>query len=454
MPNRQQIRFSLASAAFIAIIAVPVFSQAPPPAAPAAAQPAPKPAVPKARILFRLHGSKTIGVQLGPALAKAFLQQQGATGVSYVPGSAPSTGLEIGKMSGESVPVAIEIRANGSAGGISDLANGTADVAMLTRKIKPEEKTQVSRFGDLEAYGAENILGLEDVVIIVHTSNPVTRLTVEQVRKIFSGEIKNWKEVGGADIPVQVYSRPKAISGIYETFETLVLKPASLSAGAKLLDSNEKLSDAVAADPGAVGYTSLPYIRSAKAVAIATADTKPLLPNTFTIGREDYPLTRRLYLYLPPECKNVDARLFITFSLSPTGQTVVEKNGFVSQSVTVDQTHQQGGGSAMNLTFRFRPGTTQLDNKSLEDLNRLIEYLKTLPENPPILLIGHTDNTGNEEENVRLSKERANAVAEELRARGINIAGTGGQGSKNPIASNDTPEGRLLNRRVEIWTRM
>ena len=108
----------------------------------------------------------------------------------------------------------------------------------------------------------------------------------------------------------------------------------------------------------------------------------------------------------------------------------------------------------MNLTFRFRPGTTQLDNKSLEDLNRLLEYLKTLPENPPILLIGHTDNTGNEEDNIRLSKERANAVADELRARGINVAGTGGQGSKNPIAPNDTPEGRLLNRRVEIWTRM
>ena len=157
---------------------------------------------------------------------------------------------------------------------------------MLTRKIKPEEKTQLARFGDMEAYGAENILGLEDVVIIVHTSNPVTRLTVEQVRKIFSGEIKNWKEVGGTDTPVQVYSRPKAISGIYETFETLVLKPASLAAAAKLLDGNDKLSDAVAADPGAIGYTGLPYIRSAKAVAIATAETKPLLPNNFTIGRK------------------------------------------------------------------------------------------------------------------------------------------------------------------------
>lgn len=117
MPNRQQIRFLLASATFLLVLNAPLFSQVLPPASPAAAQPPPKPAPPKARILFRLHGSKTIGTQLGPALAKAFLQQQGATGVSYVPGSAPNTGMEVGKMSGESLPVAIEIHTNGVACG-------------------------------------------------------------------------------------------------------------------------------------------------------------------------------------------------------------------------------------------------------------------------------------------------------------------------------------------------
>jgi phosphate transport system substrate-binding protein len=405
-------------------------------------------------ILFHLHGSNTIGAELAPALAEGFLKKRGATNVSYKPSGELDKGMEIGTMPNGEV-VAIEIQAKGSGTGVTDLANGTADIGMLSRKIKPEEKVQLAPLGDMEAYGAENVLGLDGVAIIIHTSNPVSKLTVSQLREIFSGQITNWKDVGGVDGPINLYSRPQASSGTYETFDNLVLKPAKLSAAAKQIENSEQLSDAVARDPSGIGFIGLPYIRSAKAVSISDGVGKPLLPTVFTVGREDYRLSRRLYFYLSPKSTNLDARQFVTYSLSEPGQAIVQKSGFVSQSVRIEKTKKQvGGASPLNLTFRFRSGSTELDNKAQDDLNRLVEYVKSLDQSPALLLIGHADNSGPEDINVKLSKDRANAVAEELRSRGITIAGTGGQGSKSPIASNETPEGRQQNRRVEIWTRM
>jgi phosphate transport system substrate-binding protein len=405
-------------------------------------------------VLFRLHGSNTIGAELAPALAEAFLKKRGATNVSFKPSSDPDKGLEVGIMpNGERV--AIEIHAKGSSTGVTDLANGTADIGMLSRKIKPEERMQLGVLGDMEAYGAENVLGLDGVAIIVHSSNPIRQLTVDQVRQIFSGAITNWKDVGGADGPISIYSRPAASSGTYETFDNLVLKPSKLSAAAKQIENSEQLSDAVARDVSGIGFIGLPYVRSAKSVAISDGVAKPLLPTAFTVGREDYKLSRRLFLYLPPKCAHLDARQFVTFALSEPGQAIVQKVGFVSLNVRVEKTKKQtNGNSPLNVTFRFKPGSTQLDNKAIDDLNRLVEYVKSFDQSPALLLIGHADNSGPEEVNLRLSKERANVVADELRSRGINVAGTGGQGSKSPIASNDTPQGRELNRRVEIWSRM
>ncbi len=404
--------------------------------------------------LFRIHGSNTIGAELGPALAEAFLKQRGAQNVSFKPSGEQDKGMEVGTLpSGETV--AIEIHAKGSATGVTDMANGSADIGMLSRKLKPEEKQQLASLGDMEAYGAENILGLDGIAIIVHTSNPISKLTVSQVRMIYSGEITNWKDVGGPDLAITRYARPKASSGTYETFDNLVLKPAQLSGATKQIENSEQLSDAVARDTSGIGFIGLPYIRSAKAVAISDGVGKPLMPTVFTVGREDYRLSRRLYLYLPPKTTNLDARQFVTFALSEPGQSIVQKIGFVSQSIRVEKSRKQSNGtSPLNVTFRFRTGSTQLDNKAVDDLNRLVEYVKTLDPPPALLLIGHADNSGPEDINTKLSKDRANVVADELRSRGINVAGTGGQGSKSPIASNDTLEGRQQNRRVEIWTRM
>jgi phosphate transport system substrate-binding protein len=405
-------------------------------------------------ILFRMHGSNTIGAELAPALAEAFLRKQGAANISFRANGDLDKGMEIGMLP-DGPAVAIEINAKGSATGIADLAAGSADIGMLSRKIKPEEKAQLAPLGDMEAYGAENILGLDGVAIIVHTSNPVSKLTVDQLRQIFSGEITNWKDVGGSDGPISLYSRPKASSGTFETFDNLVLKPAQLSQAAKQIENSEQLADAVARDTAGIGFIGLPYIRSAKSVAVGDSAGKPLLPTALTVGREDYRLSRRLYLYLSPKSTNLDARQFVTFALSDVGQSIVEKIGFVSQNVRVEKTQRQSNGaSPLNLTFHFRTGSTDLDDKSLDDLNRLVEYVKTLDQSPALLLIGHSDNSGPEDTNVKLSKDRANALAEQLRTRGISIAGTGGQGSKSPVASNDTPEGRQQNRRVEIWTRM
>ena len=417
-------------------------------------------------VVLRISGSNTIGAALGPALAEEFLRQrQGATGVKTVRGDKEDEVRVQGILPGESSPRTIEIHAHGSATAFEDLSKSNCDVGMASRKIKQEEATNLAALGNMTSAASEHVLGLDGIAVIVSKANPVQSLTKDQIARIFAGETANWQQLRGPDAAINVYARDDK-SGTYDTFKALVLGGKKLAANAKRFEDSRELSEAVAKDPNGIGFIGLPYVRDAKAVAVSENGTRPFLPNHFTVSTEDYALSRRLFLYTAVSPANDLARKFVDFALSPQGQEIVEKIGFVGQNVTPTQgTTIPGdapdryrqlttGATRLSLDFRFRTGSSELDNKALADLDRVVTFLTDLHySGQNILLFGFADSIGPTEVNDALSKTRATAVAQQFEQRGVNASAVVGLGSQLPVASNETAEGREKNRRVEIWLR-
>jgi phosphate transport system substrate-binding protein len=412
-------------------------------------------------VILRLHGSNTIGAQLVPALAQAYLRQQGAQDVKTVPGRPDEVTVQ-GTVSG--APQVIEIAAHGSATAFTDLAGGKCDIGMASRKIKPDEVANLSSLGDMTSPASEHVLGLDGVAVIVNRANTVASLSTDQLAGIFSGQIADWSGVSGSGGGIKVYSRDDK-SGTYDTFKSLVLGNRSLVSSATRLEDSRELADKVAADPNAVGFVGLPYVDGCKALAVAEKGARTLMPTRLTVATEDYPLSRRLYLYTASNSPNPNVRRFVEFAIGKQGQDVVADNGFVAQNVkTEDVSAPAGspteyakltsGAQRLSLNFRFRTGSSQLDNKALVDLDRVVSFISDLRySGDNVMLFGFADSTGTDAKNDALSKDRARTVAGQFEQRGLKAGLVTGFGSRNPVASNETDDGRQKNRRVEIWVK-
>lgn len=428
------------------------------------------PSASSATVMLRLHGSNTIGAQLAPALAEAFLRQRGATEIRTVTRGPDEISVQ-GVLPDQSSPKSIEIFAHGSATAFSDLRDSKCDIGAASRKIQPEEIANLSAFGDMTSPASEHVLGLDGIAVIVNSSNSVRSLSKEQIRSIFAGDVTDWSQIGGGPAPIKVFARD-AKSGTWDTFKSLVLGDTPLASTAQRIEDSRQLSDRVANDPSAIGFVGLAFVRSAKAVAVSEPGARPVLPTALTVATEDYPLSRRLFLYTPSNPQNSMTRDFITFALSRNGQEVVTQNGFVGQTLNPvvaeplapragDVTVQEAkyvrtvqAAVRLPLDFRFRSGSSNLDNKALDDLDRVSSFVAS-PQyaGQSIVLLGFADSSGSKESNDRLSTDRARIVADEFRTRGIRVAEVTGFGSERPVASNNTEEGREKNRRVEVWLR-
>jgi phosphate transport system substrate-binding protein len=417
-----------------------------------------------ATTILRLSGSNTIGSELVPALAQAFLRQLGAFDARIVPGANDQEKTVEGTLPGNSSPSLIQIQAHGSATAFTALADGSCDIGMASRKINSSEIANLSSMGDMTSPASEHILGLDGIAVIVNQANPITSLTKDQLSKIFSGAITDWSAVGGSGGAVKIYARDDK-SGTFDTFKSLVLGGGNLAPSAQRFEDSAALSDAVANDANGIGFIGLPYVRSAKAIAVAEAGAMPMLPNRFTVATEDYPLSRRLYLYTPATSQNKYVRQFVQFVISKAGQDIVASNGFVAQNI--EQQHQSiavgapaeykrltAGAERLSVDFRFRTGRSDLDNKALVDLDRVISFVSDLHySGESVLLFGFADSTGGKQMNQALSENRAKTVEQQFEQRGLHPGTVRGFGSDLPVASNDTEEGREKNRRVEIWVR-
>ncbi|MGD0547990.1 MAG: substrate-binding domain-containing protein, partial [Terracidiphilus sp.] len=235
------------------------------------------------RPILRLAGSNTIGDSLGPALAEAFLKDRGATNVRILSGGSAQEKIVEGILPGDSTPSSITIAAHGSATAFTALADNNCDIGMASRKIKPEEAAKLTTLGDMSSITNEHILGLDGIAVIVNASNPADRFDKDKIMRIFTGEITDWSQVGSLSGPIKIYARNDN-SGTYDTFKSLVLAGKPLAVGAQRIEDSKALSDAVAADPQGIGFIGLPYIASAKPIAVSEKGTLALLPTRLTVG--------------------------------------------------------------------------------------------------------------------------------------------------------------------------
>jgi phosphate transport system substrate-binding protein len=422
------------------------------------------PVVP-AKIVLRLHGSNTIGEALAPALVSGFLASQGGKAIQVVRSPDPLDSSIQATLPGQDTPTGVELKAHGSATAFAALATRVADIGMSSRPIKADEVASLSgkfNMGDLTQPGSETIIGLDGLAILVHPSNPVDKLTVAQIAQVFSGQINNWKQLGGPDLPITLYARDEK-SGTWDTFKSTVLERNKVTLGvAKRFESSSQLSDSVANDKSGIGFTGLPYIRQSKALAVADSDgTIALLPTAFTVGTEDYPLSRRLFLYAPAQTMGNFGKSFVDYVLSDAGQEIVRKIGFIPQNISAEKIiapddapgsykELAGNKQRLSISFRFRKGSDDLDNKGLRDMVRLTNYLSHNP-GKSLYLAGFTDNVGASRDNLELSKKRAQGVAQDLQAAGVIPKEVLGFGADMPLASNDSDLGKQKNRRVEVW---
>lgn len=412
---------------------------------------------------LHIQGSNTIGAKLGPALVGGLLEKEGFTNVRI-----QESGLNEQRVTGQDAQgrlVNIEVAAHGSGTGFAAIGQGSTELAASSRPIKDSEAASLATLGDLKSPEGEQVIAIDGLAVILHPANPLQSLSVDQLAKVFAGEVKTWEELGGRGGAIRLYARDDN-SGTFDTFKELVLAShgKSLAASAQRFESSNQLSDAVSKDPQGIGFIGLPYIRQAKPLAISAGDSQPMQPTTELVATEDYPLSRRLFFYIKPSESNPWAQALVRFAHSPSGQDIVAKSGFVSQTVKAMQVEAHGEMPAdyrelsshaqrLAVNFRFDEGSAELDSKALRDVRRVVRYLKDNNKMmSQVVLVGFADPRNDDRDRTQLlSKLRAMAVQRELVKSGVLLRSISGLGDSMPVASNDSEAGRKKNRRVEVW---
>jgi phosphate transport system substrate-binding protein len=218
----------------------------------------------------------------------------------------------------------IQVTGGGSGTGIAALVNGTTDVANSSRAIKQDEVDKVrQRYSVLPV---ETPVARDGVAVYVNEANGVAQLTIEQLRGIYDGDVTNWKQVGGVDARIVLYSRENS-SGTYVFFKEHVLKGEDFAAGAQTLPGTAAVVNAVAREKHGIGYGGAAYAKGVKEVRVAGKDGQGYVPSAENVKSGKYPLARDLFVYTRGKPSG-EAREFIDYCLSPEGQTLVSQVGY------------------------------------------------------------------------------------------------------------------------------
>jgi len=221
----------------------------------------------------------------------------------------------------------ISISGGGSGNGIKALIDKTAHIANSSREVRNSEIEQA------EAKGVkihETAVAIDCIVAIVHPSNTVTNLTFEQLKKIYTGAITNWKDVGGPNAPIAVVGRDSS-SGTYGTRQEMVVEKGDgqeksrVTARAQVAASSGARLSTVAGNKFAIGYDGIGYVdKTVKAVEV-----EGVKASVITALDKSYPLSRYLYMYTDGEPTG-NVKGFIDYMLSPDGQKIVSETGFIA----------------------------------------------------------------------------------------------------------------------------
>ena len=394
----------------------------------------------------------------------------------------------------------ISIRPTGSSDAFRDLSRGTCDIGMSSRPISgAEQRDLMNSCGNLADPEAQFALGLDGLAIIASPDNPIEHITIQDLRRVFIGEITNWSKLGGPDRSIQLHSRPER-SGTYKFFADSVLLGRSIAANAKRHAENSAVAQFVASDPAGIGFVPMTHASGAKVLKVSDSKSSPSsAPTEDTVRRGDYPsaLCRYVYLYVPaaePNSPSVQARRnwpiareFAAMSLTWRGQAIVESSGFIAETPTLDaevkvrriegepmpaylnrlagiesrvaagqiklQPKLNGDEVCPQILFEFNQSTLTAESYNIID-KKLASWLKMHPQIAKAGLVaeGWADSLGTDEACQKVSLERARSVAAYITSSlGCQVAAIGR--GKSFIPPNDTEENKQKNRRVVIKRR-
>lgn len=236
--------------------------------------------------------------------------------------------------------ISIQVTGGGSGTGIAALINGTTDIATSSRELKPKE---IDLAKSKNVSYNEMAVALDGLAVIVHPSNPLDNLTIEQIRDIFTGKIKNFKELSKEDKRINLYGRENS-SGTYEFFKDHVLgkdekgNPYDYATSTQVLQGTASLAEAVAKDINGIAYGGVGYFAHRDDVKILNVkkdkDSEPIAPaenkivNFKSIWSGDYSISRNLYMYIS-STNNEAVKGFVDFVISPEGQKLVEEMEYI-----------------------------------------------------------------------------------------------------------------------------
>ena len=435
---------------------------------------------------FMIAGSNAIGAQLMPGLIRAYAGKM-KLNVTDVPLADPldlivnisdSRGCEL---------AAITLRKNGSGPSFRTLESKAAVIGMASRRINSGEAARLNAagLGNMRGAKSEHLVGLDGLVILTAPENPAISISIQDVGRVFSGQVTDWAELGYPAGPINVYA-PVANSDTWDAFNSLVLRPKGLKlvGSANRTSDYAEQSDLVAADPLGIGVVALSYQRNAKALNVESSCGLITPPSKFSIKTEEYPLSRRLYLYTSGQPKLPLAAGLLEFALSAEAQPTIEEAGFVDRAAELISFRKQGsrvayalnapkvdfdlglmrtfltdlkGADRLTYTFRFRTASNVLDNQSKQYVDLLSNLMtSSILRNKSIKLVGFADSGGAFQTNLSLSLSRAEAVRSAIVAAGKGKIEPSrllvrGYGELAPVACNDTSKGKAFNRRVEVW---
>ena len=220
----------------------------------------------------------------------------------------------------------IQVTGGGSGVGFAALQNNSTDIADASRPIKPAERAACIK--SFSKNPREYKVALDGLSVYVHSSNPLEDLSADQLKDIFTGKVKNWKEVGGSDRPITLYSRENS-SGTYEFFKEHILKGQDFAATAQTMQGTAALLQAVTKDPKGIGYGGAAYGHDAKVLKIKKTPDSPAIeaPEENVISGK-YPIWRYLYNYLNPEKDKGEIAAYLNWIRSGEGQKIVKEVGY------------------------------------------------------------------------------------------------------------------------------
>jgi phosphate transport system substrate-binding protein len=211
--------------------------------------------------------------------------------------------------------IRVTVAGGGSGVGVQKVGEGLVDIGNTGRALTPQE---------VEKYGLKTFpFAIDGVAVAVHPNNPVGNLRPHQVQEIFAGKITNWKDVGGRDAPINLFSRDEA-SGTREAFWEKLLNKGPVAEKANIVPSNGAMKVALAQDPNAIGYLGIGHVdKTVKALKLEGID-----PTQENAKAGNYPVVRQLYMNTKGEPKPL-VKAFIDYILSPAGIQIIQKHGYI-----------------------------------------------------------------------------------------------------------------------------